>query len=107
AWALARRESLSKTTVFATVIVERIVDMLTLLAIFGVALLVRPIGRESPAWEITRRGAVALVVLSVGFTVFMVVLERHPRLMQALVRRFSRVLPARYRDRATVAIDHF
>jgi uncharacterized protein (TIRG00374 family) len=107
AWALARRESLSKTTVFATVIVERIVDMLTLLGIFGIALLVHPIGHESPAWEITRRGAVALVVLSVGFTVFMVVLERHPRLMHSMVRRVSGLLPARHRNRAAVAIDHF
>ena len=32
---LARHERLSKTTVFATVVVERVVDMLTLLGIFG------------------------------------------------------------------------
>jgi len=107
AWALARRESLSKTTVFATVIVERIVDMLTLLAIFGIALLTRPIGRDSPAWEITRRGAIALMVLSAGFTVFMVVLERQPHLMRGLIERIAHLLPERHRARAVRALDHF
>jgi uncharacterized protein (TIRG00374 family) len=107
AWALARRENLSKTTVFATVIVERIVDMLTLLGIFGLALAVHPIHKESAAWEITRRGAVALVVLSVGFTVFMVVLERRPQLMHAVIGKVSHLLPARHRERAVVALDHF
>ncbi len=107
AWALARRERLSKTTVLATVIVERIVDMLTLLAIFGLALLVHPISRESRAWELTRRGAVALVVLSLGFTVFMVVLERRPALMRGTVAWLARLLPARHRDQAVHALDHF
>ncbi|MGH7741734.1 MAG: lysylphosphatidylglycerol synthase transmembrane domain-containing protein, partial [Candidatus Eiseniibacteriota bacterium] len=41
-WVLARREHLSKTTLLATVVVERAVDMLTLLAILGVALAVYP-----------------------------------------------------------------
>ncbi len=107
AWALARRESLSKTTVFATVIVERIVDMLTLLGIFGIALLTHPIGRNSPAWEITRRGAIALMVLSAGFTVFMVVLERQPHLMRGLIGRIAHLLPERHRARAVHALDHF
>jgi len=107
AWALARREGMSKTTVLATVVVERIVDMLTLLGIFGMSLLVHPIGRESQAWQLTRRGAIALVVLSVGFTIFMVILERQPGLMRGLVARVARWLPARHRDRAVTALDHF
>ena len=35
AWALARREKCSTTMVLATVVVERVVDMLDLLAILG------------------------------------------------------------------------
>ena len=107
AWALARRENLSKTTVLATVVVERIVDMLTLLGIFGIALLVHPISRESKAWDLTRRGAVVLVLLSVGFTVFMVVLERHPQMMRGLIARLAHLLPDRHRGKAEVALDHF
>jgi uncharacterized protein (TIRG00374 family) len=37
-WVLARHEKLSKTTLLATIVVERVVDMLTLLGIFGIAL---------------------------------------------------------------------
>ena len=85
AWALARRENLSKTTVLATVVVERVVDMLTLLAILGIALLVHPITRSSRAWDLTRQGAIALVALSVGLTVFVVLLERRPAFLHAVV----------------------
>ena len=48
-WALARRERLSKTTLFATVVVERAIDMVTLLVIFGLSLLVHPISGETEA----------------------------------------------------------
>ena len=45
-WVLARREKLSKTTLLATVVVERAVDMLTLLGILGVALARPPVARR-------------------------------------------------------------
>jgi uncharacterized protein (TIRG00374 family) len=58
---LSRREKLSKSTLFATIIVERVVDMITLLAIFGVALWIHPISSNSPAGRgEARRGAASL-----------------------------------------------
>jgi len=95
AWALARTEKLSKTTVLATVVVERVVDMLTLLVILGIALMVHPITRSSRAWELTRKGAIALVGLSVALTLFVVLLERRPALMRALIGRLAAYLPGR------------
>jgi len=62
AWVLGRRERISKTTVFATVVVERVVDMITLLAIFGVALLVHPLTERTEAGRLTRAGAGVLIV---------------------------------------------
>jgi len=56
--ALARREKLSKSMALATIVVERAIDMLTLLAIFGIALLVSPIARTRPraGWCRAARG---------------------------------------------------
>jgi len=107
AWALARREKMSKTTVLATVVVERVVDMLTLLAIFGLALLVHPMAKSSKAWDLTRQGATALVTLSVGLTLFVIVLERQPRLMRAIITRAASRLPARVGQRGVLALEHF
>ncbi len=107
AWALARREKLSKTTVLATVVVERVVDMLTLLVILGIALLVHPIEHGSRAWDLTRKGAVALVTLSIGLTVFVVVLERKPDLMRALIARIAARLPERIGARGVTALEQF
>jgi uncharacterized protein (TIRG00374 family) len=107
AWALARRERLSKTTVLATVVVERAVDMLTLLGIFGITLLIHPIEAGSRAGELTRAGATLLVTACAGLTVFLVVLERRPQLVKVVVNRVSAVLPERHRGRGAAAIDHF
>jgi len=107
AWALARREKLSKTTVLATVVVERVVDMLTLLAILGIALLVHPIAHSSRAWDLTRRGALALVGLSVALTLFVVLLEQRPELMRRLITRGAAILPERAGQKGVAALEHF
>ena len=107
AWALARREKMSKTTVLATVVVERVVDMLALLAILGVSLIVHPITRSSRAWDLTRRGAIVLVGLSVALTVFVVFLERRPEFMRALIARLAARLPAGAGRRGVAALEHF
>jgi uncharacterized protein (TIRG00374 family) len=107
AWALARREKLSKTTVLATVVVERVVDMLSLLAILGIALLVHPIAHSSRAWDLTRKGAMALVTLSVGLTLFVVFLERKPDLMRALIARIAARLPERVGEKGVKALERF
>ncbi|NOT33281.1 MAG: flippase-like domain-containing protein [Candidatus Eisenbacteria bacterium] len=107
AWALGRTEKLSKSTVFATVVVERVVDMLTLIAIFGIAMLIHPIGSGSEAGSMVRKGATFMVLVSLGLTVFVVILERQPALAHAFVRFVTAPLPERLRDRAVGALGHF
>jgi glycosyltransferase 2 family protein len=107
AWALGRRENLSKTTVFATVVVERVVDMITLLAIFGISLLLHPIASTTEAGRITNAGATTLLLACVGLTVFLVVIERSPRLMGLLIERVARWAPERARQKAVSALSHF
>ncbi len=107
AWALARRERMSKTTVFATVVVERVVDMLTLVAILGVSMLIHPMTSGSRAEELTRAGATALIVTCIALTVFVIVLERKPARVHALVERLSGLLPHAHRHRGGAMLGNF
>src|SRR5262245_30664998 len=106
-WALARRESLSRSTLFATVVVERAVDMITLLAILGIALLVHPFSAATEAGRMVRAGAAVLVIACVILTLFVVAVERWPRLAQTVVGWTLRPLPAGLRVRAAGMLEHF
>jgi len=107
AWALGRREGMSKTRVFATVVVERVVDMITLIAIFGLALQVHPLSRTTEAGRLAHLGARVLVLTCVGLTALLVVLERQPRLMHAFVDRATAAFPAHVRDRSRHGLSQF
>jgi uncharacterized protein (TIRG00374 family) len=106
-WALARRERLSKTTLLATIVVERAVDMLTLLGIFGVTMLVHPIAESTDAGRLVQWGARLLIGLCVGLTLFVVAVERNRRLAQALVRFVTRPLPGTAREKVGHILEHF
>ena len=107
AWALGRREAISKTTVFATVVVERVVDMITLIAIFGVTMLIHPIGEGTDAGQLVRHGATVMVVGAAGLTLFAILLEWQPQRARALVAWVTRSLPARLGRRVAAMLDHF
>jgi len=107
AWALGRSQGLSKSTVFATVVVERVVDMITLIALFGLAMAVHPIGQRSEAGSLVRKGASTLVVASLGLTLFVVVLERQPERMRRLLGGLLARLPGGARERGLAVLDHF
>ena len=103
-WALGMSERMSKTTVFASVVVERVVDMITLIAIFGLAIWVHPLGESA---GLVHRGAAVLMTLSIGLTVLLVVMERRPAVAQALVSLLVRPLPPHARRRAESMLHHF
>ena len=107
AWVLGRRERMSKTTVFATVVVERVVDMITLLAIFGMALLVHPLTERTEAGRLTRTGAGVLLLACVALTVFVVAVERRPAFTSRVVGWCLRMLPERAREGALATLRRF
>ena len=106
-WALARREHLSKSTLLATVVVERAVDMLTLLAILGIALLIHPISENTDAGRMTRAGAGVLVTACLGLTVFLVALERKPALAHRVIGWLASPLPEHARARLSALLESF
>jgi len=107
AWVLGRRERISKTTVFATVVVERVVDMITLLAILGLVLLLHPLSGHTEAGRLTWAGAGVLLTACVALTVFVVAIERRPTLAARVVGWCVRVLPPRARGGAHNALERF
>ena len=107
AWALGRRTQLSKTTVFATVVVERVVDMITLIAIFGVSMVIHPIGEGTDAGRLVRSGATAMVVGALGLTLAAILLERQPARARRLIAWLARPLPERLGRRIQAMLDHF
>ena len=107
AWALGRREGLSKTTVFATVVVERVVDLIALIVVLGLALWVHPLAEGSEADRLVRRGATLLIAAGVSMTLGVIVLERWPDLAHGLIRWLTRPLPAGARERVAPMLDNF
>lgn len=102
-WALSRREGLSKSMLLATVVVERAIDMLTLLGIFGLSLMLHPIGESTDAGRMVQAGAKILIVLSVVLTVMVIVAERN----RALAHRALAMLPAKIHGRVAKLLDRF
>ncbi len=102
-WVLARREKLPNSMLLATVVIERAIDMLTLLAIFGISLILHPIAETTEAGALVQKGARLLLVLCVVLTAGVVISERNRGLAHGMLR----VLPAGVRDRAGRLLDRF
>jgi len=102
-WALSRRVGLSKSMLLATVVVERAIDMLTLLAIFGISLIIHPIAETSEAGRMVQGGAKVLLAACVLLTVLVVALERN----RALAQQVIGMAPERVRPRVAALADRF
>ncbi|HEX6209280.1 MAG TPA: lysylphosphatidylglycerol synthase transmembrane domain-containing protein [Methylomirabilota bacterium] len=97
-WLLARREGLSATAAFATVVVERLLDTVTVLLFFALFLLVFDPGAgaadRTTFAQIKLGGLVTAAVCAVALLVLFF-LAGHPRLLDRLTAGLTRVLPAR------------
>ena len=106
-WILARREKLPKTTLLATIVVERAVDMLTLLGIFGLTMMIHPIAENTEAGHKVQVGARLLIGLCVGLTAFTVAAERNRVLARKLIGGATGWVPPGPRDRLLHLFDGF
>jgi uncharacterized protein (TIRG00374 family) len=95
---LARREHLPPTAAFATIILERLLDLVTVLMLFGVFVLVVPPGSLTAEPAVYARvktgGLLATAASLVGLAVFFA-LAGHPERLGRFALRIERVLPAR------------
>jgi hypothetical protein len=97
-WLLARKEGLSATSAFATIILERVLDTVMVLLLFGLFLLLTDpeISRgDELAFARLKLGGAIAAAISVLVLVMMFVLAGHPATMATIERVLQRVLPER------------
>jgi len=93
---LARREGLSATAVFATIIVERILDLVAVLLLLGAFLLWFDPGleaRDSAVFSAIRYGGLVMTPVALGTLVVMFFMAGHPERLHGWVLKAQRVLP--------------
>jgi uncharacterized protein (TIRG00374 family) len=95
---LARKERLSATAAFATIILERLLDLVTVLLLFGVFVATMDgtsvSGDPAALTRVKLGGQLAAVAALAGLALFFT-LARHPERMGRWALRIERILPAR------------
>ena len=97
-WLLARKEGLSATAAFATIILERVLDTVMVLLLFGLFLLLAEpdFARGDPvAFSRLKIGGALAALVSLGALAVMFFLAGHPGTLNSLQAGFERVLPPR------------
>jgi glycosyltransferase 2 family protein len=95
---LARQEGLSATAAFATIVVERVLDLvavLTLLAAFLVAFDPGLEARDSAVFSAIRYGGFVMAPIAVAALLVMFFMAGHPDTLHAWLLKAEAVLPAR------------
>ena len=96
---LARKEGLPASSTFATIIVERLLDICTVFLLFALAL---PIAEAHVSMEIQRAGAIAAGA-AVAALLVLSLLAGHPERLRGWADRVTRILPAK----AAAKVGHF
>lgn len=95
---LAKQEQLPPTAAFATIILERILDLVAVLLLLGVFFLFFAGDAATAAprlYQAVRLGGLVMVPVGVGILVAMFVMAGHPERLHGLMLKAERVLPAR------------
>ena len=95
---LARREGLSATATFATILVERILDLVAVLLLLASYLMWFDPGmeaRDSAVFSAIRFGGLVMAPVAVGILALMFFMAGHPEKLHAWLIKAERILPAR------------
>lgn len=95
---VGRRHGVKTSAAFASIILERLFDLITVLLLFGLYLYVLPTPREQtrgPLLGVLRASGAAVGLAALAVTVVLVVFHAHAERGMALVDRCLAVLPAR------------
>lgn len=100
-WTLGTTERISRSSAFATIIVERVVDMFCILFLFAFALMMHPFpGRVQEA-------GVAALLANLLLLALLVAIERNPAHAERLAEWVERRAPARIAPRAASLLRNF
>lgn len=110
---LARKERLSATAAFATIILERLLDLVTVLLLFGVFVVTMATtdsgavsGDPSALARVKVGGQLAAVAAVAGLALFFT-MARHPERIGRWALRVERVLPARFARAVARFVESF
>lgn len=95
---LARREGFSATSTFATIILERLLDTLTVIVLFAAYLVVFDPGmdgRDAATFRALKVGGIAVGAAALVALALMMAAAGHPERLGAWALRIERVLPTR------------
>ena len=95
---LARREGLSATAAFATILVERILDLVAVLLLLAAFLIWFDPGleaRDSAVFQAIRFGGLVMAPVAVGALAVMFFMAGHPERLHAWLLKAEAILPAR------------
>lgn len=95
---LARQEKLSATAAFATIIVERMLDLVAVLLLLGAFFVAFATNEAAAAPRLYRAvlvGGLIMAPVGVGILLAMFVMAGHPERLHRLVLQVERILPAR------------
>ncbi len=105
---LARKEGLSVTATFATIIVERLLDTITVVLLFASYLLVFDTGMaDATTFHQVKLGGAAAAGVCVVVLVVLFFLGGHPGTLDRLTLGLTKVLPERLSDRAAKLVRTF
>jgi len=107
---LARREQLPPTAAFATIIVERLLDLVTVLLLFGLfVLLVAPssLAGDPAMYARVKTGGLLAAGASIAGLIAFFFLAGHPEKLGAWALRIERVLPAKLARAVARLVESF
>ncbi len=96
AYVLARKEPVSASAAFGTIVIERIIDVLTMLLLLALAMIVYPF----PAW--VKKGGYLTCGFVITFFILLVVMKKNSETSLRLLRRATGFMPASLSDQ----VDH-
>ncbi len=100
-WAIGTRERISRSSAFATIIVERVVDMFCILILFAFALVLHPFPPM-----VQNAGVLALLV-NLALLAGLVAIERNPAQAERAAAWVARRAPARIAPKAASLLRNF
>jgi uncharacterized membrane protein YbhN (UPF0104 family) len=100
-WALGASERISRSSAFATVIVERVIDMFCILLLLGIALVLHPFPPR-----VQEAGIVALL-MNLGLLIALILIERKPEVAERLAQWLGGHLPGPIAPKAASFLRNF
>jgi len=100
-WALGASERISRSSAFATIIVERVVDMFCILLLFAVALLLHPFPK------MVQDAGLAALGVNVVLLALLMSIERSPAQAERAAGWVERRLPTKFAPKAASLLRNF